>query len=41
MPSARVFRFVIVADGHGVGQGVTEDADRVVTYTGHAQTLHF
>ena len=41
MPSARVFRVVIVADGHGVGPDVTEKADRVVTYAGRAQTLRF
>jgi len=41
MPATRVFRVVIVAEGHGVGPDVTEEADRVVTYAGQAQTLRF
>lgn len=34
MPTKRVFRIVLVAKGHGTGEGVTPQADREVTYGG-------
>jgi alpha-D-xyloside xylohydrolase len=41
MPAERVFRVVVVSDGHGVGPGATGEADRVAIHTGQPQTLAF
>ncbi|HEX3730778.1 MAG TPA: DUF5110 domain-containing protein, partial [Opitutaceae bacterium] len=41
MPAQREFRIVIVRPGHGAGPGDTPAPDRIVRYSGSAQTLQF
>jgi hypothetical protein len=36
---SRTIRIVLVHSGHGTGGELTADADRVITYSGQAQTI--
>ncbi len=41
MLSERTFNVVIAGPGHGIGRGITANADRVVKYSGAAATVSF
>ncbi len=41
MAKQRTFRVVLVRSGHGMGEGVTEDADKVVEYSGREVSASF